>query len=94
MLTWMLDAISWLYYDNVRPFLDADFLKTWLMGGDIPLIVSLLVMNSLFLTYRLFDSVGGPRSDWNAKPTLFLQGGLIIGNAAVIAADSAARGWI
>lgn len=94
MLTWITDTLSWFFYDNVYPFLDVDFLTNWLLTGDIPLIVLLIVLNSLFLMYRLFESVGKTDSDWNSSPTLVLQGGLLIGNAAVIGVDAAARGWI
>ncbi len=93
MIDWIVDAVGWLYYETIRPFVDVDFLRSWLLGGDIPLLVSLLVINSLFLIYRLFDSVGGGKNDWNSKPNLVLQGGLIVGNAAVVGADAAARGW-
>lgn len=94
MLTWITDTLSWVFYDNIYPFLDMDFLTNWLLAGDIPLIVLLIVLNSLFLMYRLFESAGKTDSDWNSSPTLVLQGGLIIGNAAVVAVDAAARGWI
>lgn len=94
MLTWISETLSWVFYDNIYPFLDVDFLTGWLLTGDVPLIVTLIVLNSLFLIYRLFDSVGSTNSDWDSSPTLVLQGGLIVGNAAIIAVDASARGWI
>lgn len=54
MLTWIADTLSWVFYDNIYPFLDVDFLTGWLLTGEIPLIVSLIVINSLFFDLPAF----------------------------------------
>ncbi|MCP5084133.1 MAG: hypothetical protein GY948_20805 [Alphaproteobacteria bacterium] len=93
-MTWIIDTVGWAYHDVIYPYLNISFMTGWLLGGKIPLIVSILVMNSLFLMNRLFNSAGAGNSDWNSAPSLVFQGGLIAGNIVIIAVDAAARGWL
>lgn len=93
-MTWIIDTVGWAYHDVIYPYLNIGFMTGWLLGGKIPLIVSLLVMNSLFLMNRLFNTAGAGNSDWNSAPSLVFQGGLIAGNIVIIAVDAAARGWL
>ncbi len=93
-MTWIIDTVSWAYYDIVYPYLNFDFVSIWLMGGQIPLIVSLLIMNSLFLMNRVFNSAGGATRDWDSGASLVFQSGLIFGNMMLIGIDATARGWL
>lgn len=94
MITWIVDTVRWTYQDVVYPYMNVDFMSGWLLDGQIPLIVSILVMNSLFLMNRLFNSAGATNSDWNSGASLVFQSGLIFGNVMIIAVDAAARGWL
>ncbi len=94
MINWIVDTIHWTYLDYVHPYVDLHKLSEWLFDGAFPLALSLLIINSLFLMFRLFNAAGGANSDWDSRPTLFLQGALIFGNISVIAVDASARGWL
>ena len=96
MLGWISDTIFWLYMDLVSPLLDIRFWWNWLFNGNIPLALSLLIINSLFLILRLFDNGAGAgaNKDWNSGPSLVFQTGLIIANASLVAVDASMRGWL
>ena len=94
MITWFLDTVYWIYRDFIYPLLDIGFWFRYLFNGEIPLALSLLIINSLFLILRLFDNGSGTNKDWNSGPSLVFQTGLIVGNIAVIALDASMRGLI
>ena len=72
------------------------FWVRWLFDGNVPLALTLLIINSLFLIMRLFDNGGADKakSDWNSGPSLVFQTGLLVANASAIAIDASMRGWI
>ena len=94
MISWLLDTVFWLYRDLIYPLLDMSFWIRYLFGGEIPLAVSLLIINSLFLIVRLFDTGSGPNRDWNSGPSLVFQTGLIVANAGVVGLDASMRGLL
>ena len=94
MLTWISDTIFWLYMDLISPLLDIGFWWNWLFDGNMPLALSLLIINSLFLILRLFDNGSSVNKDWNSGPSLVFQTGLIVANVAVVALDASMRGLI
>ena len=94
MITWIADTVRWTYHDIIYPYMNIDFMSGWLLGGQIPLLVSILVMNSLFLMHRVFNTAGPSNSDWNSGASLVFQSGLIVGNVMIIGIDAAARGWV
>ena len=94
MFSWFFDTFYWLYHDLIIPLMDFGFWYRWLFTGDMPLAISLLVLNSLFLILRLFDTGSGKSDGWNSGPSLVFQTGLIVANASLIAVDASMRGWI
>ncbi len=94
MISWFFDTTYWLYHDFIYPFLDIGFWFRWLFDGDVPLALSFLILNSLFLILRLFDNGAGANKDWNSGPSLVFQTGLIVANASLVAVDASMRGWL
>ena len=96
MISWIGDTIYWLYQDLIYPLMDIGFWVRWLFDGNVPLALTLLIINSLFLIMRLFDNGGADKakSDWNSGPSLVFQTGLLVANASAIAIDASMRGWI